>query len=493
MTGATVIFVDTNFFLSCRKLDKIDWTLLGPVDAARLLICETVVSEIDELKTSADRRKSRKAMQTNTYFGHILNSSDKTITLNESAPKVTMEFYDKTRPSQEHVNELDYDNNDQRIIGYVLDYSSHNESDEVVFVTGDTVARWLASNFNVDYLEIPAEWLLPERPDPRYLENQRLKKQLAELRSTEPNFAITCLDENGGEPDQVEFSYPRFEPLDETQIESLMERLKTRHPMKTDFGAPNPRSLRSHATIADLLGQRLYEPSSYVRPPDEKIRRYTEFEYPAWINNCRRVLSKLDELLQSNLDHSVATFAVSNDSNSTGRNVLIRFVAHEGILIRPHLYVPDSAAPNNTILPEPPTAPEGYFPAQRVEQAVRQTLGRDSHLATFNLPIAPPYTSVNNEREPDCFYYKNGRSEEPSTSFELTCEQWRHRDGNAYFEAEILFDPLVGLSSGKIGLEIHADNLPRPARKFVPISIVVKPENSEPHAMRMINSLRFDH
>ena len=97
--------------------------------------------------------------------------------------------------------------------------------------------------------------------------------------------------------------------------------------------------------------------------------------------------------------------------------------------------------------------------------------------------------NVNNEREPDKLYYKNGRSEEPSTSFELTCEQWRHRDGSKYLDAEILFDPSITLNSGKIGLEIHADNLPRPARKFVPISIVVKPENVEPHAMMMIDAL----
>ena len=98
MTSTKVVFVDTNFFLSCRKLQEIDWSLLGPIDAARLVICETVVSEIDKLKTSADRRKSRKAMQANGHFGRILESPDKAVTINEFSPRVTMEFYDKTRP-----------------------------------------------------------------------------------------------------------------------------------------------------------------------------------------------------------------------------------------------------------------------------------------------------------------------------------------------------------------------------------------------------------
>ena len=168
-----------------------------------------------------------------------------------------------------------------------------------------------------------------------------------------------------------------------------------RFPLKTDFGAPDPPPLRANATIADLLAQRAYEPTSYVRPSDEEIRKYSEIAYPAWINNCRQVLSKLNEMLQSDFDHAAVTFVISNNSNSTGQNVLVRFVSYDGILIRPPRYVPpdsdDSTANKTAKLPEPPAAPEGFYPIQRVESFVRQTLGQDSISEAFKLPIAPPY------------------------------------------------------------------------------------------------------
>ena len=83
----------------------------------------------------------------------------------------------------------------------------------MVFVTGDTVAKWLARNFDIDYLEIPPEWLLPERPDPRDLENQELKKQLGELRSSEPKFAMTCVDQTDAELEQNRIDLPAVQTI----------------------------------------------------------------------------------------------------------------------------------------------------------------------------------------------------------------------------------------------------------------------------------------
>ena len=110
-----------------------------------------------------------------------------------------------------------------------------------------------------------------------------------------------------------------------------------------------------------------------------------------------------------------------------------------------------------------------------------------------DLPIVPTHLLNPPSRQPDRFYHKDGRASEPVQSFELTCEQWRHRDDAEYFpETQICFDLAKSAHAGKIGLSIFAENLPKPVRKFIAVEVAVEETNLLDHAMEIIQDLQMN-
>ena len=104
------------------------------------------------------------------------------------------------------------------------------------------------------------------------------------------------------------------------EIDYLVEVLKHRFPdMHNSFDKQPPQLTRR--TVLDGI---LYNPSSFVPPSDEQIDDYKTTVYPSWIIKCRKYFTELHNNLQSNLEWPNLAFDVSNDSNNTGHNALVR-------------------------------------------------------------------------------------------------------------------------------------------------------------------------
>ena len=68
------LFVDTNFFIQCRKYNEIGWEIgeLEDVTEVVVLISEPVVSEIDRHKHDGNSRARWRARSANSLFGQVL-------------------------------------------------------------------------------------------------------------------------------------------------------------------------------------------------------------------------------------------------------------------------------------------------------------------------------------------------------------------------------------------------------------------------------------
>ena len=101
------------------------------------------------------------------------------------------------------------------------------------------------------------------------------------------------------------------------------------------------------------------------------------------------------------------------------------------------------------------------------------------------LSIAP-HLSEKRRRDPNLFYYKLGRNTEPSDTFSLECEQWRHGTGAEGFYGDIFLPEAVTPVVGALECEIHAENLSKPILATIPVRIETQYGTSKDFANNLV-------
>ena len=314
----------------------------------------------------------------------------------------------------------------------------------------------------------------------------------------EPTFRIWLVDDQGNEVESIESEYHVFERMKEEEVLACTQLLKTEFPLETDFGSRSPQE-KSGTTVGErVLGLKyLYTPAS-----DDEIARYTEEEYPRWIEDCEEYLSSLHDLLQGQIEQPWFTFAAVNEGNRPGHDVLINLIAEGELKICAPPYQDDADEEDDKIeigLPVPPLPPRGRWspksPSLRGLTTVMSTLANarvgnrrlfDSSLEhSFMLPGVR-----NDRRDPNAFYYKPSRSTIPEQSFSLECEQWRHGTKEEHFSGHLFFTLDKQKVSGALVCEVHAENLPSPVRITVPVEISIKRLKASDRARILVQDLR---
>ena len=91
--------------------------------------------------------------------------------------------------------------------------------------------------------------------------------------------------------------------------------------------------------------------------------------------------------------------------------------------------------------------------------------------------------------DPNAFYYKHGRPAVPVDTFSLTCDQWRHEDGEITFSADIYFSATQKQVEGALECRIQASNLSQSASKLIPIRIHISRVSAFAHARSAVAAL----
>ena len=183
------IFVaDTNLFFECKRLEDISWSDLG-VDPVVVVLTKPVIGEIDKHKRSGGRTRKR-ALEISRRIRDMLKSGVLEEVICEAAPRVSIRLVPIVYPDPSMALALDYQMNDDRIVGIVSAISKAEETGSVCFLTDDSVAASTAHSVGVPFRLIDDGW---KRPPEQTTEAKRIKdleKDLATYRGQEPSTVL---------------------------------------------------------------------------------------------------------------------------------------------------------------------------------------------------------------------------------------------------------------------------------------------------------------
>lgn len=476
------LFIDTNLFIQCRDLRELDWSEWKDFPEVHLIVCLPVQREIDKQKARGKNdRVGRRARKTYlSLFRPIATDEKKYELIKEADPRVKLFLESPSRPDPELSDRLDYNDPDDEIIGCLHRYTKDNPNADARLLTYDTGPMMTARGLGLSIAPIKQEWLLPPEDNEVEREITQLKREIAQLKKTEPQFNIRCVDDEGVEVDKLELIHNIYEPLNECEVSNYIEILKDRFPIATEFNQREPKPM-GLATVS--LGQRWH----FEPVPEDAINNYKNCEYPEWIEDCYEALSNIHEALQRREGQPTFRFEVANEGTRPGNDALVVIRAKGHFKICPPPFEQEDAEDDGQIepiIPSPPTPPRGQWKVSHTwlshnSPGIFRELDRLS-------PVVP-YTHREPRRDPNAFYYKPKRIQEPADTFSLECEQWRHGTGGESFDGNIFLKKGMTTASGVLECEIHAENLFKPTIKRIPVRIEVQYVSSRDFANNLVN------
>ena len=497
MTGRTLIlFPDTNLFIQCKPLEEIDWSEWSEFSEVQLLVCRPVTREIDDQKNRGNTRVAQRARSTYRLFGPVAEGQQEFLTIRDSAPTVKLFLEAMSRTTSGLDDILDYTKTDDQIVGCLHRYRHDNPEVDARLLTYDRGPMMAARALELPFEVIRESWLLQPEHSELEKENARLKERVSQLESAEPKFKIGLVGEFGVAVERLTVEHCIYEPLSSGEVEALMNTIVDRYPMATKFGPLESGEDDKKMTAREWLDRR----SAIGPPKDEEIAKYRDRDYPAWVRQCRKMLSDLHEELQREAGHPTFTLAVTNEGTCPGNDSLVVIEAKGNFKICPPPYKGefDRDTKEELALPRPPRPPRGpqspdalgtALGIGRIAERMNLLQGLANPFNTGSLHFPPPIGPYDHRRDPNGFYYKPSRPSEPEKSFALECEQWRHSTGQKHLPGEIFFDTELGEIRGALRCAVHAENLSAPVRAQFPVTIAVWKVPSYERARDLVEKL----
>ena len=493
------LFPDTNLFIQCRALEEFDWSVWAEFDEVHLIVCRPVQREIDNQKGKGDDRIGRRARQAHSQFRKIILSENGLKLIRETRPQVRLLVEPSYLPNPALADRLDYTKVDDEIVGCVHAHMELNPESDTRLLTHDSGPMASARMLSVPFVSIPDNWLLQPESNEEERENIRLKKELARLKMAEPQFAISCFDNEGSEINSLKFEYSIYEPLTENEISTYMDSLKEQFPLTTDFGPHEPMERQSQKLASVFLGMK----ETFTPASEQEIAEYTKTVYPGWVERCEHILRQLHVSLEKEADPLVFSFSAVNGGSRPGRDALVTITAKGNVLVRPPKMEDDDEddrkqdeSDQALSFPLPPRPPEGKWTTGLDAFFSNESSGLGRLLSNMNafarpleLPMGPLPGLIKRRRDPNQFYYKPNPSKAPAESFSLECEQWRHGIDEEIFKGELCVDENAQEIRGALECRIHAENLSTPVEKTIPVRGRARPVSARTFAEKLIDKL----
>lgn len=462
------LFPDTNLFEQGCPLDQIDWSSLGNYHEIELIVVRPVQAEIDRHKNQGSSRLAARARATSTMLREIILSPDKCKIVREASPRVKLLIRQELRPKPEFGERLDYQTNDDQLVGTIAAFIEKHPNVEAKLLTHDTGPMASADMVGVPFLPVPDEWLLPPERSADEKEILRLNTELARLKKAEPEFSLVATDIAGKKIERMETEYRFYDALSPSEIEGLMGLILERNPSSNDFGSREPQERPSFAGLSAMIEK--FTPAS-----DEEIDIYKRVTYPSWAEECRKFL------VDCHVNHFVDPlppfcFVAKNIGTRPAKDALIEISAKGDFLIAPirqNANQPGDKEPNQRKgLPQPPQPPRGTWSRRSIGYSIFDQLGR-REMATAT-PVFPRLTDFYPEpRDPNEFYWKPKKPSEPVSAYGYECAQWRHAGAPEPFHGQIYIDRNNEGISGAVAFSVHAENMSSVAEIILPIRIVI--------------------
>lgn len=342
---------DTNLFFECKRLEEIPWSDLA-ADPVVVALTKPVLAEIDKHKKAGGRTRKR-AVQISGRVREMLSAASPETVIKEAGPRVLLRLMPIVQPDPEFAGSLDYNINDDRIVGTVATLEKEHRFASVAMLTDDSVAASTAHGLGLAFFLIPQSWKRPPEETTEAKRIKELEKDLSAYRAQEPIIGITNASGDATVTNVVR-RVPL--PLNSVEIDQLIDQLRTRFPIKTDFTAPEVKVQADGSKV------------SYEKPDAEVVEQYINEAYPQWIDRCRDIFRNLHNGRLEREAKVALTFGVTNTGTRPASKMRVSFKAVGNIHLSRKSRDPDnnkdgnrgdgpSAETSISRLPAPPLPP----------------------------------------------------------------------------------------------------------------------------------------
>lgn len=480
------IFPDTNVLIQGRALHELPWSELGR-SGIEIVICGPVIRELDRLKNKGGRA-AKVARTMSTKVRELMELPNQSDVIRASEPHVVRRLLLGSAIHKPARDGLDLNHDDQAIINQAL--TRLDQGGDVVLLTDDNFAAMTAAEFGLPVLMLPPNWLKPPETDDSEKEIARRDAEIARLKSAEPSPVLNFADENGAPLERLEVTMPRYLPIENTDVDRLVERMVRAAPLVDVRSTPAPKSQRA----PDILASELAKIVSFNLPvtpvTDAEMEKYS-VDYQGWLTGVRKKISEFHVEWNRSRDWPRAMLMAANKGSRPADAVLIEIEASGrfGLSGCERLESAGRSAPEWLSLATPPVPPR---PRNAIEELHRQVI---SAIAPMTAPISN--AAIMDLRLPDFpryaeeFFWQEGERK-PARTMKITRKTWRH----GRQEEGILFrfwaadtEDLSGLVVGRLS----AANLAQAAEVRLPVRVAFEDRSVLPMAEQMVAEFERRH
>lgn len=191
--------LDANLVLQCRDLPELPWRSITDADLVELYPAPTALHEIDQHKTSGDRRSGR-ARDFWARMRKVLLSEDKELELRPHSPRLVL----RAPPPLGEAGEAQVagqSSNDYRIVeeGVVL----AQVLEGLCLLSADTLVQLRAEHRNLASILVDEDWLLGAEADPKERRIAALERRVEALSDGAPIIEATLQSPSGADLSQL--------------------------------------------------------------------------------------------------------------------------------------------------------------------------------------------------------------------------------------------------------------------------------------------------
>ena len=281
--GNTICYFipDTNIFLHYQTFTEINWLKELGVKEAILLICLSVMRELDHRKFNAsdDRIKER----ARKVLAKLDNVSENNQNFREN---VRLELIPR-EPNIDWASEgLNCDVKDDWIIATIL--CERENYPNLVLVTADTGLKMKAKFRGIETKKLPDKLLLKSGKDPRQQEIENLRKQLLELQNRMPELYLLLLsnDQYGKVADFRIIQPAKLSPEEiEKRLAEIQQKLtyvppkKNPYPLMPFYGPPSKEEIQRFKDDVEKYLERLRDFLEEKHNYDDLMSRTIELQF----------------------------------------------------------------------------------------------------------------------------------------------------------------------------------------------------------------------
>jgi|GEM_PF-7113350 len=331
-------------------------------------------------------------------------------------------------------------------------------------LTDDTLLAIAVRSLGHEPILIPDDWKLAQEKDERDDQIDRLHDELKIYKHASPEVSMRILSLSGDEIQEIDTAVELFEPSRE-EIEQAIASMQRKHRQLDDFELTQPPAFRVSPIFQPPGG-------SWQPPSSEKIEAYKD-AHSRWRQSLSEEMRELPALLNQSPHEIPFTVEIVNSGFANATDVRLTISSYEGITVLDGANDDTDEEPQSKpSLPAAPNPPPGtYYSAFERFPWTAATKAWATQITPLPSVIDSLIHRDFHPRDPNSFYYVDGRPRSRVDEFQLVCEALPHQIEPYSLKFKIIVPREKSTGQPRLRVRLHASNLKRPVDKHIRVSI----------------------